>query len=167
MMHTEIPRPRLNAILAPMALICILVMSCGTVGSLASPTAEPSAMPTPTPTPTFTDESKAQILELFRKQVQDLNELKWDHAYQICSPEYRTRRDLDRFKNDLQQLLERYDTTAATLDARNVKVTKGRDDRFDITYDSYVDGVYSQSVRVGGAYLFINGVWRDGGALCP
>ncbi len=145
----------------------LAVMACGTVGSLATSTSVPEFKPAPTATPTFTDISKTEISELFKEQVSFLNRGAWEEAYAICSPDYRSRRDEERFENDVNQILSRYDVSPATLDARNVTVTKGRDDRFDLSYDSYIDGIFSQNVRVGGAYVYVNGVWYDDGALCP
>ena len=140
--------------------------ACGTVGSLATPTLVPEFEPVPTSTPTFTDLAKAEITELFNNEVSFLNGGEWEAAYAICSPDYRTRRSESRFENDVTQVLSRYDVSPTTLDARNVTVTKGRDDRFDLSYDSYIDGRFSQNVSVGGAYVYVNGVWYDDGALC-
>lgn len=144
-----------------------LLVSCGTVGSLASPTSVAPTSPPPTETPTFTDTSKAEILDEFTKQVAALNAGDWASAYAICSPDYRSRRSLERFELDVTQLLVRYGVTPATLDARNVQVTKGRDDRFSISYDSYVDGQFSERVDVGGAYVRVSGQWYDDDGLCP
>ena len=55
---------------------------------------------------------------------------------------------------------------AVSLDVRNPIVTKGRDDRFDLNYDLYVDEEFSQTIRVGGAYVHISGLWYDDGVWC-
>lgn len=149
------------------AVAVLLFVSCGTVGSLASPTPVSPTSPLPTETPTFTDTSKAEILDEFNKQVAAINAGDWAGAYAICSPDYRSRRSLERFESDVTQLLGRYGVTPATFDARNVQVTKGRDDRFSISYDSYIDGQFSERVDVGGAYVRVSGQWYDDDALCP
>lgn len=142
------------------------MLGCGTVGSLASPTQVPGDDALLTPTPSFTDAAKADITALFGEQAASITDEDWETTYRTCNPSYRTRRDLERFTSDVSRYLSRIDTTAASLDVRNPIVTKGRDDRFDLNYDLYVDEEFSQTIRVGGAYVYINGQWYDDGVWC-
>ena len=136
------------------------------MGSLASPTPLPANEPEPTPTPSFTDAAKSDISNLFAEQAAAILSSEWQTVYESCNPTYRARRDVDRFKGDVEQYLSRLDAAPTALDVRDPQVTKGRDDRFDLNYDLYIDGEYSQTVRVGGAYVFINGHWYDDGVWC-
>jgi hypothetical protein len=120
----------------------------------------------PTPTPSFTDAAKSELLDLFAEQAAAVSSSDWPSLYHSCNPSYRARRDLERFKGDVEQYLSRLDTTSTALDVRNLEVTKGRDDRFDLNYDLYLDGEYSQTIRVGGAYVFVNRQWYDDGVWC-
>ena len=143
-----------------------MLFGCGTVGSLASPTPFPAYEPEPTPTPSFTDESKATISALFVEQTRLLKNRDWQALYQTCSPNYRSRRDVDRFKGDVERYITQLDTAPATLDARNPTVTKGRDDRFDLNYDLYIGGEFAETVRVAGAYTQVRNEWYDDGVWC-
>lgn len=146
-------------------MACLLTVGCGTVGSLASPTPVPTVTEL-TPTPSFTDEAKSALTDLFIKQAAWINARDWETAFQSCSPSYRSRRDVARFIEDVQRYLARFETTADALDVRNPVVTKGRDDRFDMNYDLYIDGEFSETVRVGGAYIQVHGEWYDDGVWC-
>ena len=151
----------------PLIVVAYLfVAGCGTVGSLASPTPLPSDVPELTPTPSFTDEAKAVIEVLFLDQSRSISAGDWNVAFQSCSPSYRSRREVERFTEDVERYLLRLDTAPAKLDVRNPVVTKGRDDRFDLNYDLYIDGEYAETVRVGGAYIQIRGEWYDDGVWC-
>ena len=143
-----------------------MLIGCGTVGSLASPTPVPSNDSRLTPTPSFTDVAKSEIKSLFDEQVTFISNEDWESTYRTCNPSYRARRDLDRFTGDIDGYLSRLDTTATSLDVRNPVVTKGRDDRFDLNYDLYIGDEFSQTIRVGGAYVYINGQWYDDGVWC-
>ncbi len=136
------------------------------MGSLASPTPVPVGNSRLTPTPSFTDASKSAITERFVEQAASISNEDWESAYRTCSPGYRARRDLDRFTGDTSRYLNQLDTSAVSLDFRNPIVTKGRDDRFDLNYDLYIDEEFSQTIRVGGAYVQINGEWYDDGVWC-
>ena len=136
------------------------------MGSIASPTAVPVNVPEPTPTPSFTDVSKTEISALFEEQAGAISRADWESVYHSCNPSYRARRDLERFQGDVEQYLSRLDTSSDSLDVRGPEVTKGRDDRFDLNYDLYIEGEFSQTIRVGGAYVFINGQWYDDGVWC-
>ncbi len=145
---------------------CLLISACGTVGSVVTPTPTPDNSPMATATPTFTDVAKAEILVLFEEQVLAISGADWAGAYNICNPSYRNRRDVERFTNDVQRLLSRYETTAEGLDIRNAVVSKGRDDRFDLDYDLYIAGAFSQHFQIAAGYVFINGAWYDDGVWC-
>lgn len=135
------------------------------MGSLATST--PVATVTEAPaTPTFTDRSKAAIESLFIEQTTAIKDDDWQTAFQSCSPSYRTRRDPDRFREDLERYLLRLDTAPGVLDVRDPEVTKGRDDRFDMNYDLYIGGEYSETIRVGGAYVQVHDEWYDDGVWC-
>ncbi len=150
----------------PLALAVSLgIVACGTVGSLASPTPVATVVEA-TPTATFTDMSKAAITELFVRQSASIKEGDWQSAFHSCTPSYRTRRDVPRFQEDVERYLLRHDTTAATLDVRNPQVTKGRDDRFDMNYDLYIDSEFAETIRVGGAYVQVQDEWYDDGVWC-
>lgn len=146
--------------------MALLVVGCGTVGSLASPTPVPVDNSRLTPTPSFTDTAKTEITTLFREQTASIKGGNWEAVYRTCNPSYRARRDLERFTGDVGRYLSRLETTAASLDVRNPIVTKGRDDRFDLNYDLYIGEEFSQTIRVGGAYVYINGQWYDDGVWC-
>ena len=146
--------------------MALLMLGCGTVGSLASPTQVPENDARLTPTPSFTDAAKTDITTLFGEQAASITDGDWKAAYRSCNPRYRARRDLGRFTGDVSRYLGRLDTTASSLDIRNPIVTKGRDDRFDLNYDRYIDEEFSQTIRVGGAYVYINGQWYDDGVWC-
>ena len=143
----------------------LLMLGCGTVGSLASPTPVATVVEA-NPTPTFTDLSKSAINELFVRQSVWVKNGDWQSAFDSCSPSYRTRRDVERFKEDVQRYLLRHDTAPDILDVRNPEVTKGRDDRFDMNYDLYIDSEFAETIRVGGAYVHVNGQWYDDGVWC-
>ena len=143
-----------------------MVVACGTVGSLASPTSLPPLGPEPTPTASFTDVSKSTITDIFTREAAHVKAGDWESVFEVCSPDYRTRRDVARFQEDVERYLLRLDTSPSALDARNPVVTKGRDDRFDLNYDLYIDGEFSETVRVGGAYIQIHGEWYDDGVWC-
>ncbi len=136
------------------------------MGSLASPTPLPANEPEPTPTPSFTDSAKAEISNLFQKQLTAILSADWQFIYHSCNPSYRARRDQERLKGDVEQYLKRFDAAPTLLDVRDPVVAKGRDDRFDLNYDLYIEGEFSQTIRVGGAYVFINGQWYDDGVWC-
>ena len=144
----------------------VFVAGCGTVGSLASPTPLPIDVTELTPTPTFTDAAKAEITALFSEQADSISNSDWQSVYHSCNPTYRARRDLERFTGDVARYLSRFETTPGSLDVRNPIVIKGRDDRFDLNYDLYLAGEFSQTIRVGGAYIFVNGEWYDDGVWC-
>ena len=145
---------------------CLILAGCGTVGSLASPTPLPADGPEATPTASFTDAAKTEISELFSEQAVSISEGDWQTVYHTCNPSYRTRRELERFTGDVEQYLSLLDTAPRSLEVRNPVVTKGRDDRFDLNYDLYIDSEYSQTIRVGGGYVSINGQWYDDGVWC-
>ena len=145
--------------------VCIAVAACGTVGSLVSPTA-PVVVAQVTPTPSFTDAAKVTIVDLFVRQSLSIKNGDWETAFQNCSPGYRSRRDIERFAEDVREYLSRLDATPDMLDARNPVVTKGRDDRFDLNYDLYIDDEFSETVRVGGAYVRVRDEWYDDGVWC-
>ena len=150
----------------PLALAAsISVASCGTVGSLASPTPV-ATVAEATPTATFTDVSKAEITELFTEQSAWIRDSDWQSAFHTCSPSYRTRRDVERFQEDVERYLLRHDTAPGILDVRNPEVTKGRDDRFDMNYDLYIEGEFAETIRVGGAYVQVQDEWYDDGVWC-
>ena len=146
--------------------VAAIWIGCGTVGSLASPTPTPADAPEPTSTPSLTDEAKGEITGLFGRQATHIMVGDWDAVFQICSPGYRSRRDVGRFREDLQRYLLQLDTTPETLDVRDPEVTKGRDDRFELNYDLYINGEFSETVRVGGAYVQVHGTWYDDGVWC-
>ncbi len=103
---------------------------------------------------------------LFKRQAAWINSGDWESAFQSCSPSYRSRRDVARFTEDVQRYLVRFETTPDALDVRDPEVTKGRDDRFDMNYDLYINDEFSETVRVGGAYIQIHGEWYDDGVWC-
>ena len=144
----------------------LLAVGCGTVGSLASPTPVPTDNSRLPPTPSFTDTAKSEITTLFGGQAASITGGNWEAVYRTCNPSYRARRDLERFTGDVGRYLSRLETTAPSLDVRNPVVTRGRDDRFDLNYDLYIDDEFSQTIRVGGAYVYINGQWYDDGVWC-
>ena len=139
--------------------------ACGTVGRLATPTPI-ATLPPATPTATFTDTAKEEIAALFERQIAAIVAGEWDVLFATCSPDYRSRRAVDRLAEDLARYLVRLDVDAASLDPRNLEITKGRDDRFDLNYDLFIDGQYSQTVRVGSAYVHVVGEWYDDGVWC-
>lgn len=144
----------------------IIWVGCGTVGSVVSPTPLPVDAPEPTSTPSLTDEAKTKITELFNDQAVLIKNGDWEAAFQVCSPSYRSRREPDRFAEDVERHLLRLDAAPQTLDVRNPEATKGRDDRFDLNYDLYIEGEFSETVRVGGAYVQVHGTWYDDGVWC-
>ena len=144
----------------------VILVGCGTVGSVVSPTPLPVEAPEPTPTPSLTDEAKTKITEIFNEQAVLIKGGDWEAAFHLCSPSYRSRRDPDRFAEDVERHLLRLDAATETLDVRNPEATKGRDDRFDLNYDLYIDGEFSETVRVGGAYVQVHGAWYDDGVWC-
>lgn len=119
-----------------------------------------------TSTPTLTDIAKTDILELFNRQSEYIKNGDWQSAFRVCTPSYRARRDVERFTDDVERYLLRHDTSFAILDVRNPEVTKGRDDRFDMYYDFYIDGEFSETIRVGGAYIRVQEEWFDDGLWC-
>ncbi len=145
--------------------IFIAAAACGTVGSLASPTA-PVDVAEVTPTPSFTDIAKTNIVDLFNRQTTAIRDGDWEAAFHDCSPNYRSRREVERFTEDVREYLSRLDTTPDMLDARNPVATKGRDDRFDLNYDLYIDDEFAESVRAGGAYVKVRNDWYDDGVWC-
>ena len=142
------------------------MLGCGTVGSLASPTPVPVDAIEPTPTPSFTDAAKSEIEAIFVEQSEAVRNGNWQTVFDACSPSYRSRRDVVRIAEDIERYLTRLDTTFPQLDVRNPNLTKGRDDRFDLDYDLYIDGEFSETVRVGGAYVQVHGEWHDDGVWC-
>ena len=136
------------------------------MGSIASPTPVPVVEPEPTPTPSFTDAAKAEISTIFDEQSIAISSLDWQSLYRTCNPTYRARRDLERFRGDVEQYLRRLDVVSTSLDVRNPQLTKGRDDRFDLNFDLYINNEYSQTIRVVGAYVYINEQWYDDGVWC-
>ena len=140
-------------------------LACGAVGSIASPTPIPTLVPA-TPTSTFTDIAKSDITDLFNRQSISIRVGDWQSAFHTCNPSYRTRRDVERFQEDVERYLLRHDTSPATLDVRNPQVTKGRDDRFDMNYDLYIEGEFAETIRVGGAYVQVHDEWYDDGVWC-
>ena len=155
-----------KAIVFGLSLVAAITsFACGAVGSIASPTPVPTEMPE-TPTPTLTDIAKADITELFNRQFEYIKNRDWQSAFQVCTPSYRARRDVARFMDDLERYLLRHDTSPDILDVRNPEVTKGRDDRFDIDYDLYIADKFSETIRVGGAYVQVQQEWFDDGVWC-
>ncbi len=149
-----------------LASALLTLIGCGTVGRVVTPTAMPASEPEPTATPTFTQASKATIEALFVEQTDAIFRQDWEAAFQACSPNYRTRRDVDRFTNDVQTYLSQRNPAEAELDVRNPEATKGRDDRFDLNYDLFLDGGYTDTIRSSGAYVLVNGTWFDDGVWC-
>ena len=155
-----------KAIVFGLALAATITsFACGAVGSIASPTPVPTELPA-TPTPTLTDIAKADITELFNRQSEYIKNGDWQSAFHVCTPSYRARRDVERFTDDVERYLLRHDTSYAILDVRNPEVTKGRDDRFDMNYDLYIAGEFSETIRVGGAYVQVQEEWFDDGVWC-
>ena len=155
-----------STILMVTVAVAALSVGCGTVGSVVTPTPVPVSAPEPTATPSLTDEAKAKITDLFGEQSKLIKAGSWEAAFETCTPSYRSRRDADRFAGDVQRYLLRLDTAPETLDVRNPEATKGRDDRFDLNYDLYIEGEFAETVRVGGAYVQVHGTWYDDGVWC-
>ena len=91
--------------------IFISVAACGTVGSLASPTA-PVDVAEVTPTPSFTDIAKTNIVDLFNRQTLAIRSADWETAFHNCSPNL-IPADVERFTG--REYLSRLDTTPNTL----------------------------------------------------
>lgn len=155
------------------ALACVAIaivalfalMSCGTLGPIASPTPV-VVVASPTPTPTIADRAKSDIVARFDAQQDALNSGDFESAFNMCAPDYRAQVDLDGFTKAVNDYLDRFNVVPQTLDARNLVVSKGTAERYDISYDIFIDGEYSETVRNAGGYIIHNGSWYDDHALC-
>ncbi len=140
-------------------------LACGTLGPIASPT--PIVIESsPTPTPTLADRAKSDISARFAAQQSALNAGDLTAAYEMCAPDYRAQSDVSQFTKAINDYLERFNVTPRTLDTRNLRVSKGTAERYDISYDIYIDGEFSESVNNAGGYLVHDGAWFDDHALC-
>ena len=140
-------------------------VACGTLGPIASPT--PIVIESsPTPTPTLADRAKSDISARFAAQQSALNAGDLTAAYEMCAPDYRAQSDVAEFSKAVNDYLSRFNVTPRTLDARNLRVSKGTAERYDISYDIYIDGEFSESVNNAGGYLVHDGAWFDDHALC-
>lgn len=140
-------------------------MSCGTLGPIASPTPV-VIVPSPTPTPTIADRAKSDIVARFGAQQDALNSGDFESAFNMCAPDYRAQVDLEGFTRAVNDYLDRFNVLPQTLDARNLVVSKGTAERYDISYDIFINGEYSETVRNAGGYIIHNGSWYDDHALC-
>ena len=140
-------------------------VACGTLGPIASPT-RIVIESTPTPTPTLADRAKSDISARFAAQQSALNAGDLTAAYEMCAPDYRAQSDISQFTRAVNDYLARFNVTPRTLDARNLRVSKGTAERYDISYDIYIDGEFSESVNNAGGYLVHDGAWFDDHALC-
>ncbi len=143
-----------------------MAIGCGTVGSLASPTPAPTNLQEASATPSITDSAKSEVSAIFVGQFEAVRNGDWQAVFDSCSPSYRSRRDASRLAEDIERYLTRLDTTFEELDVRNPVADKSREDRFDLDYDLYIDGEFSETVRVGGAYVQVHGEWYDDGVWC-
>lgn len=156
---------RARLIAAVLVLACAAVLACGTLGSIASPTPV-ALLPSPTPTLTLTDMAKADITARFAAQQVALNRGDFDAAYEMCAPDYRAQRDVDLYTKAITNFLARYNVTPLTFDARELVVKRGTAERYDVSYDIYIDGEFSESITNAGGYIVHHGVWYDDHALC-
>ena len=140
-------------------------LSCGTLGPIASPTPVVISA-TPTPTPTMADRAKSNITSRFMAQQGALNSGDFPAAFEMCAPDYRAQTDVDAFTKAVNDYLSRFNVVPQTLDARNLRVSKGTAERYDISYDIYIDGEFSETVSNAGGYIIHMGDWFDDHALC-
>lgn len=143
----------------------IATVACGTLGPIVTPTPV-VIQDSPTPTPTLADRAKSDISERFSAQQSALNAGDLDAAYQMCAPDYRAQNDVAEFSKALSDYLARFNITPRTMDARNLRVSKGTAERYDISYDIFIDGEFSESVNNAGGYLIHDDAWFDDHALC-
>lgn len=144
---------------------CAAFVACGTLGPIASPT--PIVIESsPTPTPTLADRAKSDITAQFNAQRSALNAGDLTAAYEMCAPDYRAQNDISQFTKAVNDYLARFNVMPSTLDVRNLRVSKGTAERYDISYDIYIDGEFSEAVNNAGGYLIHDGAWFDDHALC-
>lgn len=147
------------------AVIGAASIACGTLGSIASPT--PVVLrPSPTPTLTLTDMAKADIAARFDAQLIALNRGDFEAAYEMCAPDYRAQRGMQQYTKAINDYLSRYNVTPLTFDARELVVRRGTAERYDVSYDIYIDGEFAESINNAGGYIIHHGVWYDDHALC-
>ena len=155
----------LGLTMATAFVLAVAGIACGTLGPIASPTPIIIAN-SPTPTPTLADRAKADIATRFEAQQRSLNSGDYGAAFEMCAPDYRAQTDVEQFAKAVNNFLSRYNVTPLTLDARNLKVAKGTAERYDITYDLFIDGEFSETVASAGGYIVHQGSWYDDHALC-
>lgn len=159
-----IMKTALACIVAAVAAPFILI-GCGTLGPIASPTPV-VIVPSPTPTPTIADRAKSDIVAMFNAQQAALNAGDFESAFNMCAPDYRAQTDLEGFTKAVNDYLERLNVVPQTLDARNLRVSKGTAERYDISYDLFINGEFSETFANAGGYIIHNGSWYDDHALC-
>lgn len=147
------------------AIAGIATVACGTLGPIVTPTPI-VIVDSPTPTPTLADRAKADISDRFGAQQDALNAGDLTAAYEMCAPDYRAQNDVAEFSKALTDYLARFNVTPRTFDTRNLRVSKGTAERYDISYDIFIDGEFSESVNNAGGYLSHDGTWFDDHALC-
>ena len=163
----------LSKLIARAALACVaaavaapfVLIGCGTLGPIASPTPV-VIVPSPTPTPTLADRAKSDIVVRFDAQQDALNSGDFESAFNMCAPDYRAQTDLEGFTKAVNDYLSRFNVTPQTLDARNLRVSKGTAERYDISYDIFINGEFSETVSNAGGYIIHNGSWFDDHAMC-
>jgi hypothetical protein len=147
------------------AVLLILVTACA---SEAAATATPAPTSTPVTTPTPNPESliKQRVGVRFKIQVEAIQQGDWASVYEVCSPEFRSARSLERFTRDAQAQFKLDGYSVPGFEARNVEVFVRAADRTRVRWDAYQDGRFIRTKEVGQTYILTQGDWFDEGAWC-
>ncbi len=147
------------------AVLLTLVTACAN-GTAATPTAAPTATPIVTPTPNRESLIKQRVAVLFQMQIAAIQRGDWSGVYEICSPNFRTARSLDRFVRDAEAQFKLDGYSVPGFEARNVEVFVRAADRVRVRWDAYQDGRFVRTEEVGQTYILTQGDWFDEGAWC-
>jgi hypothetical protein len=155
---------RLSAI-ASLTAIVLLAVACASE-AVTNPTPFPTSTPVTTPTPNPESLTKQRVSVRFREQVAAIQRGDWGSVYEVCSPEFRSARSLDRFSRDAQAQFKLDGYSVPGFEARNVEVFVRAADRVRVRWDAYQDGRFIRTKEVGQTYILMQGDWFDEGAWC-
>ncbi|MDA0676581.1 MAG: hypothetical protein O2788_01075 [Chloroflexi bacterium] len=148
-----------------LAILVVLVTACASEAA-ATPTSAPTSTPVTTPTPNPESLIKQRVGVRFKTQVEAIQRGDWAAVYEVCSPEFRSARSLDRFIRDATAQFKLDGYAVPGFDARNVKVFVRAADRVRVRWDAYQDGRFIRTKEVGQTYILTQGDWFDEGAWC-